>query len=369
MSMAFVRIAFVGIGLGFLACQKESVSSEAPRAVDSAPKAAALDPALAEAVAAASAGIGPGQALSPANSGGPPPNGIFAPGAADKELLRGQLPKITLGSEGSEPRVTLGSAQPKPGSRRALSFKISTQSAPNQGALPIELSVLLEAQKPRGDEGHVNEVPVVARITAARVGLTGAPRELEDGVARLKGAKVEYLVLPDGAGTGFRFDVPKGAPSDLSDVVRSLSDLLAVITLPYPNKPVGVGALWMATSRDTALGLDVVTYRLVKVEKATPNSVVIGINTKRYAADSNFQIPGLPPDAPRSMQEFQALAEGTLELEPGKDFPVAGRQESALGAALGSPDRPDQRGMFEIRMRAEWSSGDRTPPPAAPGAR
>lgn len=356
--MVYLKLALIGFGLGLvtLACEKESARSESTEE-PAAPKARALDPDLAEAVAAASAGIGSGNAPAAAASGGPPPNGIFAPGLADKELSRGQPPKLTLGSEGSEPRISLAPAQPKPGARQALTIRISVQSSPNQGALPIDLGVTLEAQKPRGEEGHVDEVPVTARVTSARVGMGGAPRDLEDSVAKLKGARVDYLVLPDGAGTGFRFDVPKALPAEFSEVVRSLSDVLAVFTIPYPDKPVGAGAFWMATSRDGALGLDLVTYRLVKVEKAEPSLVTLSVNTKRYAANSSFDLPGLPPDVPRTMVEFQSLAEGTVEIEPGKGFPRGGRQESALGAALGSPENP---GMVEIRTRAELSAA----PPA-----
>src|SRR5688572_18584106 len=64
-------------------------------------KVAAVDPKLAEAFAASSAA--PGGPGAPAE-GGPPANGIFAPGAADKEIPKGAAPKITLGNEGSTPR-------------------------------------------------------------------------------------------------------------------------------------------------------------------------------------------------------------------------------------------------------------------------
>jgi len=343
----------MGLGVLALACDKESTSSESAKSVESAqPASKALDPELAQAMAAASAGVSSG--ITPDAGGGPPPSGIFAPGLADKEVMSGQPPKLTLGNEGAEPRVSLRPAQPKPGTKQALTVRLSVQNAPQQGSLPIDLGLSLEAQKPRGEEGHVDEVPVVARVTSARVGLTGAPRDLEESVAKLKGAKVEYLVLPDGAGSNYRVDVPKGLEGDLTDVVRSLSDLLAVITLPYPDKPVGVGGFWMATSRDGALGLDLVTYRLVKVESVRDGTVTLSVNTKRYAANDSFDIPGLPPDAPRKMVEFQALAQGTIDIVPGKGFPSGGRQESALGAALGTAGKPS--GTLEIRTRAEISA-------------
>src|SRR5262245_6158455 len=102
------------VSLGAFACEKNEEnkqrSAEAAASVDRSP---ALDPALAKAVAQASA-TRP-QRGGPVVAGGPPQSGVFAPGAADKEARRGAPPKLTLGDRGSEPRVMLGPMQPKPG--------------------------------------------------------------------------------------------------------------------------------------------------------------------------------------------------------------------------------------------------------------
>jgi hypothetical protein len=90
------------------------------------------------------------------------------------------------------------------------------------------------------------------------------------------------------------------------------------------------------------------------VERVDGNRATLNVNTKRYSASPSFDLPGLPPEIPRTMAEFQALAEGKVELEGGKGFPLGGRLESALGAALGAANGPQgQRGMIEIRTRAE----------------
>jgi hypothetical protein len=159
--------------------------------------------------------------------------------------------------------------------------------------------------------------------------------------------------LPDGAGTGYRYEIPKGIPPELEDIVRALSDALAVVTLPYPDKPVGAGGFWMATSRDGVMGLDLVTYRMVKVERAAADKVSLSVNTKRYSASSTFDLPGLPPDAPRNLGEFQSMSEGQLEVQPGRGFPSGGSQNAVLGASLQNPANPAQRGMLEVRTRVE----------------
>ena len=343
--MAFRSSCSIVFTLLLLGCEKEKPATEITQRPDAGvSKAEKLDPDIAQAVAAAAGSSQPG-----AVAGGPPANGIFAPGAADKEVQRGQAPKLTLGSEGSEPRFTLVPAQPKPGTKQSGTIQVVQQS--QGGGLPVEFSVTLEAQKAK--EAEATSVPVVAKVTGARVAITGAPRELEEQVKKLRGSKVEYQVLPDGAGTGFRFEAPKGTPPELEDIVRALSDGLAMVTLPYPDKAVGAGGFWMATSRDGVMGLDLVTYRMVKVESVSSDKVALSVNTKRYSASSNFDLPGLPPDAPRNLAEFQSMAEGRVELQPGRGFPSGANQNAVLGAALSNPAAPAQRGMLEVRTRVE----------------
>ena len=84
--------------------------------------------------------------------------------------------------------------------------------------------------------------------------------------------RVDFRVGPDGAGANFHVDTQKGVDPAFKDALQGLADTLAMLVLPYPSKPVGVGAYWMVTSRDTLIGLDVVTYRLVKVEKGATNT-------------------------------------------------------------------------------------------------
>src|SRR5687767_10654448 len=94
-------IVFVLSAVALVSCKKEEAERTAEPAA-SVDKTAHIDPALAKAVAAASVVGARGPA--PQASGGPPPNGVFPPGAADREILRGAPPKLTVGGAGSEPR-------------------------------------------------------------------------------------------------------------------------------------------------------------------------------------------------------------------------------------------------------------------------
>jgi len=204
-----------------------------------------------------------------------------------------------------------------------------------------------------GDADKPVSLPVSVKISGAKIDAPNVPKDLDAQIAKLKGSKLEYSILPSGAGAGFRFDVPKGAPDDFRDVVRSLSDALALVTIPYPDKPLGAGGYFMVTSRDEVMGLDLVTYRLIKVKQVTAEVATLDVSTKRYAASRTFDFPGLPPEIDKNLAEFQATSEGTVELPAGALLPTKGQINSVLAAQLGAAD-VKQRPMLQLQTRAQF---------------
>jgi hypothetical protein len=158
--------------------------------------------------------------------------------------------------------------------------------------------------------------------------------------------------LPCGAGAGFRIDTPKGAPDEFKDVERSLSDSLSLLTIPYPEKPLGAGAFFMVTSRDDYLGLDQVTNRMIKVKEVTAQGATLDVSTKRYAANRSFDFPGLPPNIDRNLGEFQATSDGTVQYPLGALLPTQGEVSSVLAAQLGAKD-VKQKAVLQFQTRAQ----------------
>jgi len=338
------------------ACEKEQPPTPAAP-VASVDKAAAIDPALAKAVAAASAGVGANAA--PSGPGQPPPAGIFAPGGADREMPKGMPPKLSLGSSGAEPRVQLGPAQPKPGFKTTGVLDVAVQADARQGALPITFAISVEALKPKGEAAPgapPGPVTMSVKVGGAKLGVAGLPAELEARVAKLKGLKLEYQVAANGAASDYRYELPAGA-DDTRDHVRVLVDTLALVTLPMPAEPVGAGAMWMIASREGVFGLDLVTYRLVKVEQISAESATLSVATKRYATSNRFDFEGLPPDAPHDLAEFEAKTDGKLVLKPGSPLPMSGDLESRLVAQLLMPGPQQQRGVIQIQSRVALDFG------------
>ncbi len=347
-----------------IGCDKHEAQPEKDTPSDAGAKAPADDePDLAAAVASARAGRGASD--NAPTAGGPPPSGIFGPGEADKALVKGAPATLTLAGDGSEPRVQLGPL--KAGTKFSNTITISSQSDPQQGPIPISFAFSLEAQKPKSDSdaGAAGPLLVSVKVTGASINAPGVPPELNAAIGKLKGSHIEFRVGAEGAGSNFHIDTQKGVDPAFKDALQGLADALGMLVLPCPSKPVGLGAYWMVTSRDTLIGLDVVTYRLVKVEKVDGSVVQLSLNTKRYAASPAFDVPGLPPEAPHSMGEFRAQAEGKLELAAGDVFPRNGDFQSVLGAALGDAPPPSQnpaapkpqRPMVQVQTRVMIGAG------------
>ena len=202
---------------------------------------------------------------------------------------------------------------------------------------------------------------ITARVKSAEVSAAGAPEEIATRVRALKGARVDYQVMKDGSGTGYRFDLPSGA-SEAVDILRILSDSLALVTLPVPAEPLGRGGFWMTTSREGVFGLDLVTYRMIKVEKLEGDAVTLAVGTKRYSASNRFDFAGLPADAPRDLLEFDAKSDGRVDFKLGTPFPTSGEIGSLLGAKLGTPP---QVGVIQIQSRVALSFPDKSGGPGS----
>lgn len=306
----------------------------------------AVDPALARAVAAASAhhkvATAPGT-----QPGAPPPNGIFAPGAADKAMARGAAPKLVVGTQGRSPRVTLQPLQPKPNHKNK--GKLTLNLRESRGALPpLELALTIQAKRPKGEKpGSAGPVDVVAGIDSADVSSSerqNVPPAFVDQVSHLKGSRITYSILPDGAGRNFSYDLPKNAKG-LDPVLGALVEAFSAMTIPVPHKPVGVGAMWMVTSRGMVADFDVVSYRLVKVKSISGHHVQLSVDAKGYAAsDHTERPPGLPASVGKvKLGQFTWTSNGTIDLEQGVPLPTGVKLTQLLQApvvAVKNPRRP-----------------------------
>jgi hypothetical protein len=342
---------FASLVLALAGCKKEEQheADQADAGLEDAGGLAKLDPELAEAVAAASA-----RAPTPNLDAdqGPPPRGIFTPVRADKEARKGSRARVDLGSDGADPKVSFLPAQLEAASKVKGTIQVQVQQG-QQGGLPIQFALSVEAQKPKEGEAPEGSVKMVAKITDAKVPVAGAGQEVTGLIGKLKGARVTYVVAQNGEGSGYGVEVPAGAPPDLSIWLETLRDAIALVTIPVPAKPLGVGAYWMVTSREGVLGLDLVSYRMVKIEAMDKGVATLSVNAKRYAASPALDLKGLPDSVPKEMAEFQSATESRLEVKPGSGFPLGGELSSALAIGLGPAPAPgpNQRGQQQQQQQ------------------
>lgn len=323
----------LALGLSCLVACEDKPSDTTTAGDAAATTAPAVDPDLAEAVAAASKRKRDKTGAQAGAESGPPPNGIFEPGKADAELARGAAPKITIGNEGTPPRLSFAAPAPAAGWKRSGNVELTIRVG--RGQLPtLTTSLSLEALKAKPEAGERPGTPVLAKVTKAGIsGSAVGAGELEAVVNKMKGSRVSFRALPSGATDDFSVDLAKGVAKDLDALLRPMSELLAAVTMPYPDKAVGKGGFWMVTSRETVTGVDVVTYRLVRVEAVSEDTATLSLSIKRYAATTDLSLPGVPPGA--KLEQFQSAAEGKLTVRADAPLlPTSGDLRQTLVAIL-----------------------------------
>ena len=349
--------------LGAWGCEDKPTEKKASSA-DAGDTKPAVDPNLAKAVAAAKAKTDGGVQ---SDGDGPPESGVFAPGKADDQLAKGAPPKISLGNDGKEPRVVLVSSV-EPGWKQSGTVDITLRLG--RGALPeISVALALEAPKakapapaPSGapapapaEKPAENGTPIVAKINdvklKAEAGAQG--RELAAQLARMRGSRIDYRLVEGGVGVDYNYQLAKGAAPDLDMVLRAVTEALESVTLGYPKQAVGQGGYWLVTTRGIDSGTEVISYRMIKIEKMSGDDLTLSVNTKRYAVSTKLALPGLPPGS--EIDQFQSTTEASLTATKGAPLANGGTTKQTFMAALQPADQqqPDQR--LAIQSVAEVS--------------
>lgn len=350
--MMMTRVALTAAVLG-LALGCDDKPKEAKLSDLDAGKASAVDPNLAEAVAAAGA-----KAAKPgANAGsdeGPPQNGIFEAGKADAQMERGKPPKIVLGEAGAEPRAVLSSSI-APGWKQNGTLDVTLRLGRAQlPALAVALS--LEAPKaaaPAAPAAGTAPAPapsppaegtrVSAKVTEVKLSSDMGPqgKELAAQLGKMKGSKIDFMVVSGGVGVDFSHQLAKGATPELEMVLRSVAEALEATAIGFPKEAVGAGGYWLITTRGNASGTEVISYRLVKLEQAAGESLTFSVSTKRYSVSHKFDFAGIPPGA--ELEQFQSTTEAKLVANRGDGLARSGTSKQTFVAGLLPAGGGDQR--------------------------
>ncbi len=343
-----LALGLAALGLAGAGCgdEKKTQNTDAD-AGTVGPQKAVLDGKLAAAVQAAESAQ-----PAPANkdgADGPPESGVFGPGLADKAQPAGPA-KIEILGDGAEPRALLASA-PGDDAKGAASVTIRIQNA----SIPGDFGLALKVDKPKDEKkgDAPRGVRVLGKIAAVNIPAQ-APRDLSDKLGKLKGTELRYTIGPDGVVSEVGFTVGKDADPALGDlVVRGLVDALAVSMPPLPKKPVGVGAFWMVTDRATTFGVDVVRYRVYKIEKLDKGAASFSIDVRQYAAKDEADLGALGAGAKMSIQQFQSTGKGKVDWTAGGLMPLKG--ETSLKTGFGGTTG-GQQGVLQAETTVRFAS-------------
>lgn len=352
--------------LGLTGCE-DKPKPHAKAELDAGPVERPVDPSLAKAVAAASANM-----PAAAATDGPPPTGVFPPGEAEKRLAKGALPSVELGNEGTGTKLNLAEAMvPKPGAKQTLQVQLSFQPGPRVPPVVTGFELAFEVLKPKapalepgkaeeGAEAPSGPLDVVVKFTKVSPG-PGVVGELAKRLGELKGTKISYQLAPNGGAMGMTLELPKGASLDVEDLARGVAENLMVGLIAYPTKPVGVGAVWMASSREPHQGVEGIVYRMVKVSSIEGDGgpgtkLELEVNSKFYAVDSSIRRPGIPAGVNPVVQQFRSEGQGVIGIEIGKLAPTG---FSTISTAIMMIDSADPTKQMSMQGATQLALGDK----------
>ena len=333
--------------------EKKAQPTDADAGAEIGPQKPVLGGKLAAAVKAAESA----QAASQARSGqdGPPEAGIFAPGAADKVLAVGAPAKVELLGEGADPKVNLVYAPGDEEQKEAVSLVVRMQG----GGIPLEYSLAVKLDKPKADKGKAEAPPapasgfrVVAKIAGIGIG-PQIPKDLGEQLAKLKGSEIRYLLSPQGVISESSYTLAKGADAALDSIVHPLVEAIGLLTPPLPSKPVGVGAYWMATDRLTSAVVDVVRYRVFRVEKIEKDRATLNVEVRQYAARGEVDAGG---GQKLTAVQFDSLGKGKVEWTASGLMPARG--EGQVRMTMDGKVQSGQQGRLQTEFQAKMAAGE-----------
>jgi hypothetical protein len=331
----------------------------------SAPRSNAADNELAEVVEKAAQELA--QPLEPdPGAGGPPPNGILGPERAQREAASGSVPKLTLATPGSEPRVNL--APNRVADKQPGQIEMAVRTGP-RAALPTVV-FRLEALAPKAE---ADATGLVLDVLSADLGAQQPgqiPESTAQSIKKLKGTRFGATLRNNALVGALRFERAKAAAADLDLLLTTATDALTSVVASLPEEPVGKGATWMVSSRETFMGTDVVAYRLFRVEEVSAEGVIVNLDTKRYMAGGALALPGIVDN---EVLQFEATDEAQFRFVPGQRLPVEGQLLQQLSSVLSSggnqtPVQLEARALFAFPARSGAGSTGPAGSRSAPGA-
>jgi hypothetical protein len=337
------------IALGFAAAgcddDKATIDANAADAGDAGDEGPVLGGKIGEAVAAAESLTDAGAKAAAQEA--PPEAGIFAPGVADEKHKAGAEPKVELIDDGSEPRFVL--ERPRLDSAESMVLVLQIRTG-QPGFPPLKLGLrVAPPEAPTGDAppaGGQRKATVELRsVEVAGAESMALPKQVVDALDSLKGSAIHFTLGPTGP-VDTRFELAEKGEAGLANVLRATMDVISLVWVPTPDKPVGVGAYWMATDRLPSFGIDAVRYRVFKVQSISRDKVELTTDLRQYAASGEVD---LPETRNVTLAQYDQTGNAKLTLQSGHAMPETAEVTVRTQALLAPPGAKNAGAQMQVQ--------------------
>jgi hypothetical protein len=359
-------LSIAALGLLFTGCKDDKTAVADDAGADDAGRKPVLDGKLGAAVAAAESSTRqPSAAGAPGD--GPPEAGFFPPGGADKAQPPGAPAKVEVLGEGTEPRVALMTAPPSEQQVRVLAgYRMGQQ----QQLPAFDFNLAIKADVPKSKDDLGKPVPIVAKVASVQIPGAGGklPKELTDGLDKLKGAEIRYKLTSDGSMLDVTTTLPKDkdkAPNPeiaplLDLAMRGLLEAVTLVNVPLPKKPVGVGGYWIATDRGVSFGIDVVRYRVFKVQKIDKDQATLTVDTRQYAVSDQIDLGAIAQNQKIVAERFDSQGKGSISWVASQIVPMTSEVSQRTTVTIGGGPKGQPKGGIQVELGAKTAESDKS---------
>lgn len=368
------RIALFACGLVALGCQD---APQVKKDVDAGVDKPVMNQHIADAVASVA---GSGDPAGPATDDqGPPPNGVFPPGEADKRQPADAPLEAQMITDGADPKLKLLPLKPFDKPQRvdvtaafvegrgikAVIFELEAtipkpevkEPAEGEGQ-PGEGKPAEGEDQPKGDDKPkvmpiTTKTPIHFKVLGVRAHQQVPLSEGEiERYNTLEGTKISAVIMKNGGLTGETFELSKKADDSTHAAVRAVVDTISLFFSPLPDKPVGVGAYWIAGDRASMGGLDLVRYRVTKVEQMKGDELILTVQLRLYAAGPGSVPPGTPEGA--IALKFDGQGNGAMSRRQGQLLPIEGQLQAPLQLQYAASKDAQLGQLYQVQYQAGW---------------
>ncbi len=294
------------------------------------------------------------QAVAPSGSAAnaPPADGVLEPARADAELAVGAVPVLTVASTGAEPKQPVPAVSLKDNTTATL--ELGMEMGQGQMLPPLVLSLSLKTRPvPKGERLQ----PVEAKITRVDLGTTPLPEEFRRQVKKLQNCKIRFGLSEDGAPQGVVTERSSTDAEMIQDLLDAAAEGLQLSLVPMPRVPIGSGATWLVKSREKFLGIDTISYRMVKAVGATPSGIELEFDVRRYVVGR--EPPAQMREQGQSLRigEANSTARGKATTNTQLGFTQRSESSQALRLVLVGEDANAGQRVLQVGARYGFRLG------------